>query len=164
MKNNRVYIILIILLIIGVSFVLVGKRLEFIDPSDSKNKIIDVNFVQGEEDVYLDLNSDYLEGTLITKLYYGVPNYGENPETDQKEYPYILVLDEPIKVKLSSYTDDSRETIEISEIQLVPIEKNIQEYISQNLDEYIKIQGSFFRAMTGHHHTEILFEVKKVLD
>ena len=36
---------------------------------------------------YYEPSISVVEGRLITKMYYGAPNYGENPETDHKEYP-----------------------------------------------------------------------------
>ena len=39
-----------------------------------------------------------LRGKLVSKTFYGPPNYGENPESDTKKSQYILILDSPVEV------------------------------------------------------------------
>jgi hypothetical protein len=107
-----------------------------------------------------------IEGTLITRLYYGQPGYGEDPNNDAKEYPFILKLDKPIKViaKESDLINSSKSGVK--EIQVVPINEDDIKIVRQYLNnhKHIKIQGTLFSAHTGHHHTDVLIEVKKVLD
>jgi hypothetical protein len=40
-----------------------------------------------------------LEGRLINTMFFGPPNFGEDPETDSKEMTRILSLDKPINVR-----------------------------------------------------------------
>ena len=105
-----------------------------------------------------------IEGKLITSMEYGPPNYGENPETDEKEYPYILVLDEPIDV----IADKSKDPMEIgysevSEIQLA-VGQDDYEKIDQLVGKRIKVEGSLFYAHTGHHHRDVLMHVDNLTD
>jgi hypothetical protein len=95
-----------------------------------------------------------LSGTLTTEMFYGRPNYGENPETDEKEYPYILKLDKPIKSS----------DLEITKVQVVPISTPDTRAIHNSLNKHVKIEGSLFFSITGHHHTPILIEVDRLLE
>lgn len=93
-----------------------------------------------------------LFGTLTNnELFYGPPNYGENPKTDKKSYPYMLKLDKPIKMGV----------VEIAKVQVVPSIKNIKS-VNNFLNKHVKIEGTLFFALTGHHYTPILIEVDEV--
>ena len=39
-----------------------------------------------------------LTGRIVSRTFYGPPNYGENPKTDSREAQYILLLVTPIDV------------------------------------------------------------------
>ena len=109
-------------------------------------------------------NVSIVEGTLITRMYYGQPGYGEDPENDAKEYPYILQLDKPINVKAQEGDIMNSDTFDVKEIQVVPLGEEDLKSIKKYLDKRIKIEGTLFSALTGHHHTEVLIEVKSILD
>ncbi len=95
-----------------------------------------------------------LSGTLTNdELFYGPPNYGENPETDEEKYPYMLKLDKPIKAG----------HVEITKVQVVPSIKNIK-VVNNFLNKHVKIEGSLFLSHTGHHYTPILIKVDEVLE
>ncbi|MBI9011793.1 MAG: DUF4431 domain-containing protein [Clostridiales bacterium] len=87
-----------------------------------------------------------LSGRLTTEIFYGPPNYGENPETDEKEYPYVLMLDKPIK---------SGE-LEVTMMQVVPHNTHS---VQNSLNKHVKVEGTLFFAITGHHHTPILINM-----
>ncbi|HZJ99383.1 MAG TPA: DUF4431 domain-containing protein, partial [Tissierellaceae bacterium] len=113
---------------------------------------------------YFEPNVSIIEGTLITRLHYGPPNFGEDPDNDEKEYPFILLLDDSIKV-IAKETDMINSSIsDISEIQLV-LRGNPHLHIAkQYKNKHIKIQGTLFSAFTGHHHTKVLMVVDEVLE
>ena len=69
---------------------------------------------------YFEPNVSIIEGTLITRMYYGPPNYGENPDTDAKQYPFILQLDDPIDVIAQEGDTHNSNIFEVTEIQVVP--------------------------------------------
>ena len=105
-----------------------------------------------------------LSGKVITAMYYGAPNYGETPATDKKEYVYVLVLDGTIDVINNVATNKDGEghhtEIGIKKVQLIP-GANIA--LKQMENKKVKLKGMFMNAHTGHHHTEVLLEVKEVL-
>lgn len=102
-------------------------------------------------DYYFESFKIDLSGTLTTEMFYGPPNYGENPETDEKEYPYILKLDKPIKAA----------DLKITKIQVVPLSKPDIQAVHNSLNKHVKVEGSLFSAVTGHHHTPILIRMDK---
>lgn len=113
---------------------------------------------------YFEPSVSTIEGTLITRMYYGPPGYGENPDTDIQEYPFILQLDDPIDVLVQEGDLHNSDKFEVTEIQVVPINTENIEIVEQYINKRIKIQGTLFEALTGHHHTNVLIEVEKVLD
>lgn len=117
-----------------------------------------------DQEYYFEPNVSTVEGKLITRMYYGQPGYGEDPENDAKEYPYILQLDKPINVKAHEGDVMNSDTFDVKEIQVVPIGEEDLKSIKKYLDKRIKIEGTLFSALTGHHHTEVLIEVKSILE
>lgn len=105
-----------------------------------------------------------VEGKLITRMYYGPPNYGENPETDSKQYPFILQLDKPIDVIAEEDDEFNSDKLGITEIQVVPMNKEQTELLDQYINKRVIIQGTLFEAIFGGHHREVLIEVEKILD
>ena len=105
-----------------------------------------------------------VEGKLIRRMYYGPPNYGENPDTDAKQYPFILQLDDPIDVIAQEGDIHNSNIFEVTEIQVVPMNKEQTELVEQYINKRITIQGTLFGAIFGGHHTDVLIEVEKILD
>ena len=101
-------------------------------------------------------------GTLKIENHFGSPDYGNNPETDSKENVYILVLENPIDViqiskgKSDEGIDETK--LKITKVQLANIH-NIN--INQFINKKIRVTGTFFGAITGHHHTPVLLEITK---
>jgi uncharacterized protein DUF4431 len=99
-----------------------------------------------------------LKGTLSVKTYYGPPNYGENPDTDAKEELPILILKKPINVRGNPDPKDGfdRKSVEdLREIQLV-LTMPHKEFIGKT----VLVKGTLFHAFTGHHHTDVLMDVR----
>lgn len=117
-----------------------------------------------EGEYYFEPNVSIIEGTLITRLHYGPPGYGEDPDKDEKEYPFILLLDDPIKVIAEDTDTINSSTSDVSEIQLVLKGSFYVDMAKQYKNKHIKVQGTLFSAFTGHHHTEVLIVVDEILD
>lgn len=117
------------------------------------------------QEYYFEPNISIIEGTLITRMHYGRPGYGENPNTDEKEYPFILQLDNPIKVITGEDDNFNSDISHVSEIQLVlnPNKMDIDS-VKQYKNKHIKVKGTLFSAWSGHHHTEVLMDAHKILD
>ena len=127
--------------------------------------------VEDKEDENTDLAYYYfepsvstIEGKLITRMYYGPPNYGENPDTDAKQYPFILQLYNPIDVIALEDDSFNSDKFEVTEIQVVPKNKEETELIEQYINKDIVIQGTLFEAIFGGHHTDVLIKIDEILD
>jgi len=117
---------------------------------------------EGQNKVWLSYEPTVVElkGKLITRMYYGPPNYGENPDTDLKEVMPVLLLSEPVSVRgeTDANTGYRRPSVEdVREMQLVlsiPHKKLIGKVIIS--------KGTLFQANTGHHHTPVLMDVQSI--
>jgi len=111
------------------------------------------------QDYYFEPSVSTLTGTLRVELYYGPPNFGETPETDAKEYSYILYPEKVINViqtSESSYFNVT--TKDITKFQLAPME---QVSLKPFVDKRITVTGQFYGSHTGYHHTDVLMAVSK---
>ena len=128
------------------------------------SRATDMETELSKNEYFYEPNESVIEGILITRLYYGRPNYGENPDTDEKEYPFILQLDYPIKV-VPQEGDTENTTIEdIKEVQIASMNDDTLNILKKSKNKRIKIQGTFFSSFTGHHHTDVLLAATKILD
>lgn len=111
------------------------------------------------QDYYFEPAVSTITGTLKVELYYGPPNFGELPETDAKEYSYILYPDKTINViQTSDSTDYDVTTKGITKFQLAPMG---QLSLHPFVDKRITVVGQFYGKHTGHHHTDVLMSVSK---
>jgi hypothetical protein len=113
---------------------------------------------------YFEPSISVIEGTLTTGMYYGRPNYGEDPQNDEKEYPFILKLSQPINVYEKEGEIIKSSESEVTEVQVVPMNKNDTNKVKEHLNKHIKIQGTFFHGHTGHHHTKVLISADRILN
>lgn len=101
-----------------------------------------------------------LKGKLSVRLYYGPPNYGENPDTDAKEALPILILSKPVSVRGNPDPKagfDRQSVEDIREIQLV-LTMPHKEFIGKT----VLVKGTLFHAFTAHHHTDVLMDVRSI--
>lgn len=122
------------------------------------------NTKPGKNDYQYEPAVSKISGTLTEKMFYGAPNYGETPEKDEKEMVWILKLDYPVNVIAAPDQPDPEmgdHTIRgIKEIQIYTLDKKIN--LSKYLNKKITVQGPLMSAISGHHHTEVLMEVKQI--
>lgn len=129
------------------------KRAEQVTPTDAPKM---------PNEVWLEYEPTVVElkGKLITKMFYGPPNYGENPDTDSKEEFAILVLRKPVNVHgiPDSYSGYERMSVNhVREMQLV-LRKQHKDLIGKE----VTVKGTIFHANTGHHHTAVLMDVQSI--
>jgi hypothetical protein len=101
-----------------------------------------------------------LKGRLSVKTYYGPPNYGENPKTDAKEVLPILILENSINVRGSRNPQiefDRKSVRNLRVIQLV-LQMPHKEFIGKT----VLVKGTLFHGFTGHHHTDVLMDVRSI--
>ena len=101
-----------------------------------------------------------LKGKLTIRVYYGPPNYGENPDTDTKEALPVLILSKPVNVRGNPdpKAGFNRKSVEgVREIELV-LTMPHKEFIGKR----VLVKGTLFHAFTGHHHTDVLMDVRSI--
>jgi hypothetical protein len=101
-----------------------------------------------------------LKGKLVVKTYFGPPNYGENPRTDSKEKEWVVYLNKPINVRKKTGPDAEYENTSIEDVGELQLVLSIphKEWIGKK----VIVKGTLFRAISGHHHTEVLMHVQSI--
>ncbi len=106
-----------------------------------------------------------ISGTIVIKQFYGAPNYGETPEKDEKVGVYILKPDYPVNVFADLDPKDpetaDKTITNITEIQVYSPDKKID--LKNYEGKRIQLNGLLFTGRSGHHYTNVLMEVKKIL-
>lgn len=102
-----------------------------------------------------------LIGLMKLEMFYGSPNYGENPKTDAKEYCFILDLKTPANVITGKDAELYETHMKITDIQIVN-KSNIN--LESFKDRKVKISGTLFSSHTGHHHTKVLINAEKIIE
>jgi hypothetical protein len=99
-----------------------------------------------------------LTGTVQRVLAYGPPNYGRTPDRDAKEIFYSLQLTAPICVSGGDDPDQPAEPA-IRQVQIAFINLPFDRTIARHR---VRIIGTLFHAMTGHHHTKVLISPDRI--
>lgn len=97
-------------------------------------------------------------GTLTVVSRYGPPNFGEQPDTDEKLSVPLLVLDRKISVCADSSSDVNNENVVgLDTLQLVT---------ARQLDPYagrrVSVSGRLSRAVTGYHLTPAVLQLDSI--
>lgn len=105
-----------------------------------------------------------IAGTLVEKQFYGRPNYGKTPETDEKVNVYVLKTDYPVNVFAGVDQADSETaniTVrDISEIQVFSTDNKID--LSSFLNKKVILSGTLMPQQTGGQFTKVLLQVNFV--
>ncbi len=135
----------------------------FVEVKDGRVVSITSMNSEGVREYYFEPNISIIEGTLITRLYYGRPGYGEDPDNDEKVYPFILQLDYPIKVTAENSDIMNSSISNVFEVQLALRFEDV-DMAKQYINKHIKVQGTLYSAYNAHHITDVLLNVDKFLD
>jgi hypothetical protein len=85
-----------------------------------------------------------LRGDVYSEKYFGPPNYGEHPKTDEQDIAYILHLDHPLNFVTAMGSD-----LTIEEVQLINFDSAI-------IGKSKILEGQLDQAVSGHHRREII--------
>jgi hypothetical protein len=95
-----------------------------------------------------------IQGIVVINTRYGPPNYGENPDADEKLSVPFLALRSPISVCADSASDVNNENlVELDTLQLVSSEP-LRSFAGQS----VVVSGRLTRAVTGHHYTSAVLQ------
>jgi hypothetical protein len=102
-----------------------------------------------------------LSGKLAKQLFYGPPNYGQDPLNDAKEYSFILRLSSPILFLDHDFGSGGWDTVKF--IDVLPVNDKIS--LSEFDDSEIDISCTLVHSQNGHHHAPAItwqvFDVEK---
>lgn len=122
--------------------------------------VIGVGSLQADSCLHYEPESVRLEGILFYELNYGPPNYGENPETDQKGYYPMLRLPQPVTVCGDPNSELNAETERaIREIQLVFENRHVPP--RENGERPVVVTGTLYHSHTGHHYRPVLIRIDR---
>jgi hypothetical protein len=102
-----------------------------------------------------------LKGKVVSRTFYGPPNYGENPKTDSRESQYILILDSAVDVVATGSDPTDQTERGVRRVTLV-VDDFAAHPVRPLLGRRVLIEGTLFHAHTGHHHTKVLIEVSSI--
>lgn len=112
--------------------------------------------------VYFEPKVSTLSGTIIILTFAGQPNYQNIKDGDAKETGAYLVLNEPVDVKLVPKTQMGNDEPE-NNVQLIQLAvQDDKDWKKLENGNHVKISGSLFHAIWGHHHTTVLLDAKKI--
>jgi len=105
-----------------------------------------------------------LRGTLSRERFFGPPGYGETPEIDMIENPWILTLSKPINIHPSKQRFEAgnfaASKFNITRIQLHSDKALID--LSSFEGQVVNVSGELWEAETGHHFTPVLLTVLSI--
>jgi ketosteroid isomerase-like protein len=121
------------------------------------------NTTANQQDYYYEPTVSIISGTIKIETFFGPPGFGENPQTDSREDSYILNLDNSINIISKSKDieegDFNSTKYNIAKIQLTST-SGVK--LTNYKNKFVRLTGTFFGAHTGHHHTDVLMDVKKI--
>ena len=101
-----------------------------------------------------------LTGKIALEEHYGPPNFGEDPNSDEKVVVPVLALDKPIDVDGDDQNPLNNDSFkDVWRIQLVFSQK-IE--FGRFVNQHVKVRGTLFEKQTGHHYTNVLLKVDEL--
>lgn len=102
-------------------------------------------------------------GRLQLVYFPGPPNYESVKDGDQREGVYILELDEPFDIATAEASKKPLNDSEgwgknVRRIQLIS-----DGTLGRRVGKKVTVMGRLSEAIFGHHHTDVLMEVLKVI-
>lgn len=113
--------------------------------------------------VYYEPKLVELTGTIKRLTFPGPPNYESIRKGDENETGPYLILKDPIDVVLYHHivigNDEPEKNVKI--LQLVVY--NDEDWPKIKEGAQVKIKGTLFRALFGHHHSRVLLGIKNIV-
>ena len=105
-----------------------------------------------------------LTGKIVLRPYFGPPNYGEDPEHDEKCIGIVLRLAKPICV--DGLDDLQVAESGVREIQLALLDNSWKQYQAlkkAGVKGQFSVRGSLYHQFNGHHITLVLMSVDSIV-
>lgn len=102
-----------------------------------------------------------LAGQLVLQSKYGPPNFGEQPNTDQKVSVPVLLLRDRVSVLGDQGDGHNAKTVYgVRQVQLAF--KSSETSHKTLIGKQVVVTGSLFHAHTGHHYTNVVLNVQSI--
>lgn len=102
-----------------------------------------------------------ITGRLEQAMFYGPPNFGEEPETDEEQWHFYVVPDSPLCTRpgADAYEEPQRD------VRLVQMVLDSAGYARSRpyLNRRVRATGTLSGQHTGHHHAPILLQVHEII-
>jgi hypothetical protein len=122
----------------------------------------------GDSIYYADPNVSILHGTLIQKLFYGPPGFGENPKTDAHYTFFVLVLNKPITVysdQRGTFTSET-ENIDSSRIEGIDSiqirDERTNQALLSSVGKQVAIKGVLNIAVLPSEYTPVILDFQEL--
>jgi len=118
-------------------------------------------YASAQECLSYDSDGVRLQGIISKKTFPGPPNYESIRRGDKPETYWILHLAQPICTTASG---DNDAEANVTDVQLILTQQgyaNFRKFVGRK-DVVLFAEGKLMHAMTGHHHTPVLMEVKAI--
>ncbi len=98
-----------------------------------------------------------LSGKLVRRVFPGPPNYEDVKKGDAAEQGFYLELEKPICASGGKWPEHG--TVTSARIQLV-LDDAGYDRLRPSLNRRVKVKGSLFPSLTGHHHAPLLLDAR----
>jgi hypothetical protein len=103
----------------------------------------------------------WIAGTVRQEPKLGPPGYGETPKIDQKLVITVIDLDHPVDICASASPDEPYDRV--ADVQMVQLAGNFDPArMRRSISQRIRVHGSLFHQVWGHHFLPILINVDSV--
>jgi hypothetical protein len=100
---------------------------------------------------------------LVKEVFPGPPNYRSIENGDTKEEALIIKVETHFCVKSGpDHVLNNEEEENQSKLQLVILDESLWPKIHILIGKKVKVTGTLFHAITGHHKTPVLMILKKI--
>ena len=102
-----------------------------------------------------------LVGVMTRETFPGRPNYESVEAGDEPETHWILALEKPVCVDGTKGDDTDVSERGVQRLQLV-LSQDQYAACGFLLGRKVRVSGTLFHAITGHHHTSVLMTVGRI--
>jgi hypothetical protein len=102
-----------------------------------------------------------LRGVIARETFPGRPNYESVEAGDEPETVWVLTLHAPVCVDGAGGEDPNVAERDVRQVQLV-LSREQYAACAPLVGKRVRVCGSLFHAITGHHHKDVLMTVRRI--
>jgi hypothetical protein len=109
--------------------------------------------------VKLDSAAANYVGMVVPTMFFGAPNFGEDPVHDERGTYPVLVLDRPLRFCDTLQWAEERDPHVVHRMQMI---FHKQPFGANWNGKHVSVRGTLFEAQTAHHHTPVMLDTIEV--